>query len=363
MIVFVSSERFIKLAEQLRRNLSPELRREFMTLSYEQLLFERAGPVGHYIFTDFDRLTRYEIETVVRFIRALQSVAPEAKILNHPLKALERTPLLVALHRAGINDFDVFRLDTGEKPRRYPVFIRAEDGYGGPETDLIYDEASFEAALAGLDERGLPTKGRIAIGYAASPDADGYYRKYGCFNIDGDIVAFHVHRHRHWVVKSNPPGETRSRRIGRRKQPDDLLDEGFKYVRDNPHREQILKAFQIAGIDYGRADYGLVNGKVQIYEINTNPNYGGRRRVGLAEPHRARRQMLIEKFESAFRRINSSIAATGRVHFKEERPRVHRIHMPRKRLPQSLWRRITDQIGRVASVKRPVQDRGTAGGG
>ena len=30
-------------------------------------------------------------------------------------------------------------------------------------------------------------------------------------------------------------------------------------------------AFDLAGIDYGRVDFGLVEGKPQIYEINNNP--------------------------------------------------------------------------------------------
>jgi hypothetical protein len=34
------------------------------------------------------------------------------------------------------------------------------------------------------------------------------------------------------------------------------------------------KAMAVAGIDYGRADFGLVGGQPQIYEINTNPVLG-----------------------------------------------------------------------------------------
>ena len=30
-------------------------------------------------------------------------------------------------------------------------------------------------------------------------------------------------------------------------------------------------AFNTASIEYGRADFGLVDGKIQIYEINLNP--------------------------------------------------------------------------------------------
>jgi hypothetical protein len=35
--------------------------------------------------------------------------------------------------------------------------------------------------------------------------------------------------------------------------------------------EHLKKAFEIAGIEYGRADFGICKGRVQINEINTNP--------------------------------------------------------------------------------------------
>ena len=60
--------------------------------------------------------------------------------------------LLVALHKAGINNFTATRLETGARPADYPVFIRAEDGYGGPETELLGNDAEFDAAVDGPDE-------------------------------------------------------------------------------------------------------------------------------------------------------------------------------------------------------------------
>jgi hypothetical protein len=353
MIVFVATERFIKLGGHLKQSLPEDLRRRFTTLSYEELLFERAGPIGHYIFTDFDRLSRYEIETVMRFVRALREAAPEARILNHPLQALERTALLRALFEAGINDFDVVRIDLGEKPKRYPAFIRSEDGYGGPETDLFHDEAGFDRAVASLAAKGLPTKGRIAVGYAAEVSPDGWFRKYGCFNLDGEIVPYHIHRQKNWVVKSLGPGEVRT--PGRRRsRAEDLVAEEHAYVVANPHREQLERAFAVAKIDYGRADYGIVNGRVQIYEINTNPNYSSGRRQGEVKPLQIeRRRILDAKFEAVLRRIESAALPKGRVYFIEERPRVHRVHVPRGRLPVSLFRRGLDFFRRPKMAVEP----------
>ena len=34
----------------------------------------------------------------------------------------------------------------------------------------------------------------------------------------------------------------------------------------------MAKIFELAGIDYGRADFGIVDNRIVLYEINTNPN-------------------------------------------------------------------------------------------
>jgi hypothetical protein len=167
MIYYVATERFSSTVRRFLKSHGKTLGGILKSLTWEELFFERGGPIGHYIFTDFDRLSRYELECAAAFALALEKAAPEARILNHPLRALERFPLLVALHKAGINDFTATRLEAGERPPKYPVFIRAEDGYGGPETDVLSNDAEYDAALAELARRGLPLRGRIAIGYAA----------------------------------------------------------------------------------------------------------------------------------------------------------------------------------------------------
>src|SRR4029079_4666966 len=43
-------------------------------------------------------------------------------------------------------------------------------------------------------------------------------------------------------------------------------------VAECPFAEILSKAFEIAGVEYGRVDYGLVDGRPQIYEINSNPD-------------------------------------------------------------------------------------------
>ncbi len=43
-------------------------------------------------------------------------------------------------------------------------------------------------------------------------------------------------------------------------------------MKKNPFGRQMSKIFALANVEYGRVDFGVVNGKPQIYEINTNPH-------------------------------------------------------------------------------------------
>lgn len=345
MIVYLSTERFSTTIRGFEKYYRRKLGLVVRPLSYEELFFEGAGPIGHYIFSDFDRLSRYEIECAAAFANALQEAAPEARILNHPLKVLERYPLLLTLHKAGINDFTAIRLETGERPARYPVFIRAEDGYAGPETDLIHDDAQFDAALAELQGQGLPKRGRIAIGFANERSPDGFYRKYGAFNVDGRIVPHDLMFGSSWVVKirfANTGWATnRDEDYGN----SDLgVAEEAAYIRTNPHQELLKRAFELAQIDYGRADYGVVNGRVQVFEINTNPHLPWR---PLANKRAERRELLERGLLEGFRSIDTPVGTRGRVRFSLPRPKAHNIHWPRRNLPISTVRKALNFVGNL----------------
>ena len=42
-------------------------------------------------------------------------------------------------------------------------------------------------------------------------------------------------------------------------------------MRENPHAEAVREVFEIARIRYGRIDYGIRDGRLQTWEINTAP--------------------------------------------------------------------------------------------
>ena len=80
-----------------------------------------------------------------------------------------------------------------------------------------------------------------------------------------------------------------------------LIDAERDFVMDNLHAEALRKVFSIARIQYGRADFALVNGRIQVYEINTNPNHASAENV-LRRSHPGRRpaqQYSEEKLQAA----------------------------------------------------------------
>lgn len=44
-----------------------------------------------------------------------------------------------------------------------------------------------------------------------------------------------------------------------------------QYVQTNPHESPLKEIFRLANIEYGRVDYSMYQGKIQVWEINTNP--------------------------------------------------------------------------------------------
>ena len=52
-------------------------------------------------------------------------------------------------------------------------------------------------------------------------------------------------------------------------------DAKWEYVRTNPHEKEIMHAFEAAHIEYGRCDYAICNGRIEFWEINTNPSFAG----------------------------------------------------------------------------------------
>jgi hypothetical protein len=237
-----------------------ELSARIEIVSYDELFHASRVPMCTHVFTDFDRLTPSERENAAFVWNALAHAPSPVGLLNHPLRAMRRYELLRELHECGKNGFDVYRLTEHRTPSRFPVFVRMETEHLGPESALLGSRSELEAEIERLRREGKCPDSRLAVEYCAEPSPDGVYRKYGVFYVDGVVIPRHVLYARDWLVK------------GKTKLFDDyLLEEERHFLERNPHTEQVAEIFRIAHIDYGRIDYGFVNGKLQTYEINVNP--------------------------------------------------------------------------------------------
>jgi hypothetical protein len=127
-------------------------------------------------------------------------------------------------------------------------------------THLLPDRKWLETVVDTMRENGTATPDMMVVEFGNARGEDGRYRKYAAFRIGDEIYAQHCYSSEDWRVKyaSANLGEAQWR-------------EHDAYAADNPHREQLEKIFPIANIEYGRMDYGLVDGRVQVFEINTNP--------------------------------------------------------------------------------------------
>jgi hypothetical protein len=182
-------------------------------------------------------------------------------VLNDPAQALGRFGLLRALHRKGINGFDAYRVDSLETPARWPVFLRLEGNHSAPVSGLLHNEAELEEAIERSLEGGAPRNALLIIEYAAETVRPGLFRKLSVFKVAGRLLGYTCVHDDHWLVKYGQPGIA----------PAELYDEEYSFVAHNPFAAAVEPAFQLAGIDYGRVDFGLVCGRPQIYEINSNP--------------------------------------------------------------------------------------------
>lgn len=287
-------------------------------LAYGDLFAERVAPVGHYIFTDFDRLTSYELQVAEAIARHIEQAAPDVRILNRPVGALERYPLLRKLARMGLNDFSAVRIDAGEMPARYPVFIRLEDDCKYPDTGLLHSQQELTDAIDALQRAGLPLKRRIAVEYCAEPGADGHFRKYGAFRVGDRLVPHHLMLRTDWYVKrgSNPrppPGAD-----------DPHHEERTAYLRSFPHGEAVMERFKLANIDFGRIDYAIVGGRLQTYEINTNPTIPPLwfEAEGVADVRRVTRALFRKRLVGALNLLDTPFSGPEAVRFKLPEPRL-----------------------------------------
>ena len=239
------------------------IRSDFRCISYPALLAHHSLPRGTYIFTDFDRLGFFQLELAAHVYRVLQAAG--CVVLNDPARVLHRLTLLQRLYRQEINSFQAWPATDLEFVDQFPVFIRTASAHRGVLTDRLENHHDLAQALEQLLARGYPLADLIVVEYCAEPVRDDVYRKMAAYRIGDAIVPTASVHERDWRAKLGEDGVA----------GDQGYAEDLALMHSNPHADEIMAAFNACGADYGRADYSVVNGRPEFYEINTNPMMKG----------------------------------------------------------------------------------------
>lgn len=295
MIHYLVRESHAHTMRGFLKHWASELRAHVEVLPYERVFGSRALPAGVHVFADIERLRPSEKRLAADL--ADRVVAAGSRVLNHPRDVLTRRALHEALHTVGVNPFRSHRrLDP--RRMRFPVFLRTEREHDGALSGLLHDPRELAAALLRLAKHPLALRaGLLAVEFEETRDAAGLYRKYSVQRIGDRFLPRHVLVSRHWMLK-----------VADLVDRDTVADE-IRYLDEVPEMAQIREIFALARIEYGRIDYARKDGRIVVWEINTNPGYAPRR-AKLHADRVALQAGAVASVIDAFRALDQSCTAT-----------------------------------------------------
>ncbi len=262
MIHFHATSKFAWTITRFVDAWAPSLKSLIVPVPYDAIPFDEPIPPGVHIFTDFERLLSPERTFVRRLHRHLMGHPDTYRTLNDPEAWASRFDLLHLLAEGGTNDFRAYRLREIGPHVRFPAFLRWENDHRGTLGARLQ---AVEDARERVDRlvhggRKLMKHKLMVVEKVDVRDADGLHRKYSAMKIGDHLVPRHVLFSTKWITKK----------------PDvitpELVQEERTFLEEFPHADQVEHAFRTAGMDYGRIDYGFSNGRMQVWEINSNPD-------------------------------------------------------------------------------------------
>jgi len=258
VIIYFVTRGYEDTIEVFLDDWSPAARERFLVVSYEDTGSMATLPAGAAIFSDIERLGPSERKIAGRLREAFAAQFPGHVILNDPLRTMRRYDLLATLADRGLNPFRAYRLTETIHPRRFPVFLRYENEHTGSISGLLGSQDELEGAIVRAIVRGHDLHELLIVEYVDASDGHGRFSKYAAAVVGDRIIPRHIMSSENWIVK----GSDSLNRVG----PDEL-----EYIRVNPHGSQIAAICSIAGVEYGRIDYTVIDDRVVTWEINTNP--------------------------------------------------------------------------------------------
>ncbi|MGV7221935.1 MAG: hypothetical protein ACQ9MH_10440 [Nitrospinales bacterium] len=258
MVTFLTTARHRYTIDKYLKLWGVSLEQGVRVLPYELLFCLGSVTRGTYIFTDLDRLSPKHLKQAARWYKILKE--QKATVLNDPAKFVGRLDLLQLLFREGHNHFNAYTLSHRHEAR-FPLFLRFDAGHDGPITDLIYDSESLEVEINRL-RKSLQSPEPIVVEYLNYKEIDQRHYKYSHFRMGSKIIFAGMVCGQSWCLKGM-------------EDYDDLIeDRELKASEMAIHNQTLMDRFEAAGIEFGRIDYAIVNGQVEVFEINTNPELG-----------------------------------------------------------------------------------------
>lgn len=261
MFAFVISEEHQYTVRGALESRSHGLLDQVLILSYRDFLKLPQLPATHYIFLDLERLPNSVRQAAADRIGALQRIAPQTRVLNPPATDLTRLTMMGRLHAAGVNGFRVVQFDRLPDDLHYPVFLRRGDDHDGPASEPLLHKPALLAEGERLIARGIPRGSLLVTEYVDARNADGYFEKRSYFRIGDKFFPSALDASTYWVCKG----------VSKDPHAVDTADREMTFLHGTTDEAQLIRAFEAAGVTYGRADYAIVGGRAQIFEINTNP--------------------------------------------------------------------------------------------
>ena len=265
-------------------------------MTYDALFRATGVKRATQVFADLDRLSYWDLELAADLY--LQMKQAGLAVLNNPARFKNRYALLRALHAAGLNDFNAYRVHEINDIQRFPVFLRKIQGHRAPVSDLLGTREETVRAIEAAITAGIPEENLVVIEWVAETVPPGIYRKLAAFCIGDTIVPRPALYDTVWLVKfGRTPDLT-----------EDFHRREHAELVQNPFAEQLRKVFAVAEIEYGRADFGFYRGRLQVFEINTNPS------IDECEPEvpAVRAASLKLAWENYLKALQGIDSATGR---------------------------------------------------
>ncbi|MEM7280520.1 MAG: hypothetical protein AAF438_02650 [Pseudomonadota bacterium] len=247
---------------QGKQPFSP-LEQLFTVTPYHHLFELKNILPGTYLFSDIERLNKSEFRNAKRIWDLLTQNSESVRSLNCPGRTLTRFDLLKKLWEEKYNRFNIFRVSDYAAVQNFPVFVRQANDHAGNTSPLIHTAEDLELFINQKSSLGLLDEDTVIIEFLDTSE-NGIHYKYSAYVVGTQIIPRHVLCQSHWMVKTTDLQDPVA--------IDQWLAMEEAYLAKNPHEKVLKEIAQLAGVQYGRIDYGLTeDGAPQVWEINTNP--------------------------------------------------------------------------------------------